>query len=160
MLQVSAKAMCRPHMGSVVTTKPMRPFSVASLDERRVSSAHSRTKLSEQQHCGKRKRNRSKLCNIYVEEKGWISTPKLPPLPYTHTLTHTHTHTRTHTYTHTHTHARTHARTHTHSHTHTTTLFPFALCFPIYATREMFKVPSTYRPGIFSILPETLSCTS
>ena len=57
-----------PTHGSVVTTKPMRPFSVASLDERRVSSAHSRTKLSEQQHCGKRKRNRSKLCNIYVEK--------------------------------------------------------------------------------------------
>ena len=35
----------------------------------------------------------------------------------------------------------------------------YLLCFPISATREMFKVPSTYRPGIFSIIPETLSCT-
>ena len=59
-----------PTHGSVVTTKPMRSFSVASLDERRVSSAHSRTKRSEQQHCGERKGNRSKLCNIYFEEKG------------------------------------------------------------------------------------------
>ena len=70
------------------------------------------------------------------------------------TQTHKRTLARTYVGTHEHTH------THTYTHTHTTTLFPVALCFPIYATREMFKVPSTYRPRIFSILPETLSCTS
>ena len=70
------------------------------------------------------------------------------------------THWYTHTKRLTHANTRTHARTHTHTHTHTTTLFPIALCFPISATREMFKVPSTYRPGTFSIRSETLSCTS
>ena len=58
----------------------------------------------------------------------------------------------------THTHGRTHV--HTHKHTHTTTLFPIALCLPLSGTREAFKVPSTYHPGTFSILSETLSCTS
>ena len=70
------------------------------------------------------------------------------------TATGAHTQNVARTQTHTRTHARTHARTKTHTHTHTTTLLPIALCFPISATREMFKVPSTYRPGTFSILTE------
>ena len=76
----------------------------------------------------------------------------------THWYTHKTSHARKHS------HARTRARTNTHTHTHTlthaTTLFPIALYFPISATREAFKVPSTYRPGTFSILSETISCTS
>ena len=66
-----------------------------------------------------------------------------------HTHTHAHTHTHTHTHTHKtsharkHTHARTHARAHARTHIYTTTLFPIALCFPVSATREMFKVPSS-----------------
>ena len=78
----------------------------------------------------------------------------------THARTHTHTHIRTDTQTQN-ARARAHtlARAHTHT-THTTTLFPIALCLPLSATREAFKVPSTYRPGTFSILSETLSCTS
>ena len=87
---------------------------------------------------------------------------------HTHTQAHIHTPTRMfmltdthmHTCMHTHMHTCMHTHTHAHTHTHTTTLFPIAPCFPIYATREMFKVPSTYRPGTFSILSETLSCTS
>ena len=70
----------------------------------------------------------------------------------------THTQNVARTQTHTRTHVRTNARTHTH--THTRLHYFQSLCFPISATREMFKVPSTYRPGTFSILSETLSCTS
>ena len=78
-------------------------------------------------------------------------------------LKHTHTHTHTHIHTHTRAHARmhswTHVHTHIHTHTHTTTLFPISLFLPLSAIRA-FKVPSTYRSGTFSILSETLSCTS
>ena len=58
-----------------------------------------------------------------------------------HTLIHTHKTSHARKHPHARTHARAHARTHTH--THTTTLFPITLCFPISATREMFKVPSS-----------------
>ena len=73
--------------------------------------------------------------------------------------THWYKHKKRLTHANTHTHARTRARTNTHTHTHRQHYFQ-SLCFPISATREKFKVPSTYRPGTFSIHSETLSCTS
>ena len=81
-----------------------------------------------------------------------VGTRRVPQIIYSCTKRHTHARTHTHT--------RTEECMYTRTHTHMTTLFPISVCLPLSARREVFKVPSTYHPGTFSILSETLSCFS
>ena len=78
---------------------------------------------------------------------------------YTYTKRRTHANTQTHARTHARTHKHTHTHTHTHTHIHDYTISNRSL-FPYLRHPRNVQGTIQYRPGTFSILSETLSCTS